>query len=170
MRKQNLSPMTGGKYKKLLLVIGLVLAILAVSLFVWGKTLKYHPPAGEINVAEGIPEVDEGYLYEEIESEYGYSFSIAANLYRQENGSCNVYFTNPSTNTVNLMCQIEDAHSGKLLYKSGVIQPGQYVENLSPSRNFKNEQRDIRVSVYAFAPDTWYSEGTTNLKMILQPW
>lgn len=170
MRNQNLSPTTGGKLKKSLLLIGILLAVLAVALFVWGKTLKYTPPKFDASATSGTPEVDEGYLYEEIASEYGYNFSIAANLYQQENGSCNVYLTNPSVNQVYLMCKIEDADSGKVLYESGIVKPGEFVENIAPSRNIKNEQKKIKVSIYGFAPDTWYSEGTTTLNLLLQPW
>lgn len=151
-------------------ILVIVLAVLFISLLIFGLHRLYSPPAHERTAEKGEPEVDEGYLYKRVDSDFGYSFSLAANLYRQEDGSLNIYFTDSTENSVDLLCEIHDTDTGELLYKSGRICPGEYVKTLSPVAEFDNAKRDITVSVFALNSDTYKSEGTTELKLVLQPW
>lgn len=156
------------KLAGIILITALLVACAAV--LIYSLTVRYSPPALDKNRQTGVPIVEGSYLYKQLESDFGYSFSMAANLYRQEDGTVNVYFTNPEDNQVSLMCEILDAATGDSLYKSGRIEPGEYVEKLKPSKDFQNILYNIVVKVYAFEPDTYLSAGTTELRMILQPW
>ncbi len=131
---------------------------------------KYSPPELDDKRQTGIPAPDEKYLYETIDTDYGYSFRIAANLFRQKDGSVMIYFTNPAENSVSLMCAVNDTDDGTVYYKSGRINPGEYIEKLDPNIEFENEVKNITVRIYAFEPTNYTSAGSTNLKMVLQPW
>ena len=94
---------------------------------------------------------------------------MAANLYQQQNGDVNIYFTNPISNSVLLRCEILDKDTGKRLYNTGYINPGEYIESVNNSR-VNNEKYDVIVKVYAYTDESFTSEGTTELSLMLQPW
>ena len=171
MRSRQLFSHSGPDKKRLmgLIIIGIV-ALLCIAAIIFSMKVSYKPPGFEAKAVQGIPAVDESFLSKEIKSDFGYRFYMAANLYRQEDGSVYIYLTDPSDNEVNLMCEVYDADTEELYYKSGVISPGEYVEALRPKKDFSNVYHDIIVRVYAFEPETYISEGTTELKLALQPW
>ena len=168
MIEQNLKPQMGQKKKKIMIIaVVVLLALTAVLLFIASR-LKYSPPAFEKNAKAGEPEVSEDFLYEEIDSDYGYKIGIAANLYQQEDQSCKVFFTNPESNNTYLKCQI--CSGDDVLYESGIIKPGEYVESLEAAGKFDNVRMDVTVNIYAFNPEDWTSDGKTQLNLVLQPW
>ena len=161
----------GDKRRRLTNLLSLLVILIAVLFIVLaGINKRYKPPKHEPNAVSGIPVVEEHYLYNKADTEFGYSFSMAANLYRQEDGSLNIYLTNPSANEVLLLCKIFDAENDTLYYESGYLEPGEYVENLPCATDFENVYHDVRVKIYAYHPATYTSEGTTELKIALQPW
>ena len=169
-RSQNLKVQTGKRQVYLFVGVTALLVAIALILLVAGIRKGYRPPDFDTNAKQGTPSPDEGYLYDTVETNFGYKFGIAANLYQQEDGSVNAFFTNPSSNTVNLVCEISSKESGDILYKTGVIRPGEYVASISRFRTFANEVIPINITVYAFESDTWYSAGTTSISTILQAW
>lgn len=148
----------------LLIVIACIVAVL------YSLLVRYIPPAHEKSAQTGIPVVKESYLYEAVASNFGYSFSMAVNLYQKEDGSVSVFLTNPIENEVGLLCEIRDMETGQLYYKSGLLSPGEFVEKLKPVSRVSNEPHDVKVKVLAFEPETYLSAGTTELKLVLQPW
>ena len=164
--------MSGAESKRrIILLIIIIFAILVtVGVVVYSTFLKYEPPKFEINAFAGTPAPEEGFLYDEVESGFGYKFSIASNLYQQEDRTLKTFFTNPSENVVNLMCEIRNAETDELLYDCGLLHPGEYVEAFEPKGSFENIKYDVNVKIYAFEPDTYQSAGTTTLKLVLQPW
>ena len=169
-RSQNLKVQTGKKRIYLFAGVAALLAVIALILLVAGIRKGYRPPSFDANTSQGTPSPDEGYLYDTVTTNFGYEFGIAANLYKQEDGSVNAFFTNPSSNTVNLVCEISSDESGDILYKTGAIRPGEYVASIPRLRTFANEAAAITVTIYAFEPETWYSAGTTSISTILQAW
>ncbi|MCR4611779.1 MAG: hypothetical protein K5644_07775 [Lachnospiraceae bacterium] len=148
--------------------------VIAVSLIVIGLTMctiliKYTPPSHDSTAKTGIPNVDENYMYGSVNTEFGYVIQMAANLYQQKNGDVNIYFTNPISNSVLLRCEIIDKDSGKTLYNTGYINPGEYIESVN-NNSVDNEKYDVITKVYAYTKDSFTSEGTTELSMKLQPW
>ncbi len=152
-----------------LIIIGVIIAACLIVIII-SLNIRYKPPAFEKGAKAGVPEVEESYLFKQVESDFGYRFYIAANLYRQADGSLNIYLTNPADNGVYLMCEIYDADTGEMYYKSGVLDTGSYIETLKPKKDFENAFHNIRIDVYAFEPETYVSAGTTELKLALQPW
>ena len=152
-----------------LIVIAALLAVCVVAVII-SLTVKYAPPALDSSRVKGAPTVDGSYLYKEVKSDFDYTLYMAANLYRQADGSVNIYLTNPPSNNVSLMCEITDLTTQEVYYKSGRIEPGEYIENLPADHEFDNTVHNVMVKVYAFEPDTYESAGTTELKLVLQPW
>lgn len=159
------------KKRRIILLIIIIVAILAVAgVIIYSMLIKYEPPKFEVNAYAGTPTPEESYLYDQVESGFGYKLSMASNLYQQEDRTLKIFFTNPSENKVNIMCEVRSADDDKLLYGSGLLHPGEYVETLDPKCEFENIRYDVNVKVYAFEPDTYQSAGTTTLKLVLQPW
>lgn len=152
------------------LILLLLILIACIVAVVYSLVVRYIPPAHEKSAQNGIPVVKESYLYKTVTSDFGYSFSMAANLYQREDGSVSVFLTNPIENEVSLLCEIRDMETGQLYYKSGLLSPGEFVENLKPGSGFTNELHNVKVTVLAFEPETYLSAGTTELKLVLQPW
>lgn len=158
--------------KKHILGISLIVILLALiaGAVIYSLNVRYKPPEHDVRAQKGLPKVDENYLFGRIESDYGYRFFMAGNLFRQEDGSVNIYFTNPAGSEVDLMAEIYDDSSGELLFRSGLLYPAEYVDNLPPLGKYENEYRDILVKVYALEKDDHTSAGTTELRLALQPW
>ena len=172
-RKQNLRSVTGKKKRYVMIACIAVMLVLAAVLIIYAATHEkksFHQPEMDSHAVGGTPQPDSGFLYGEVPTKYAYHFSMAANLYMQPDQSVYVYFTNASENTELLRCEITDAKSEKVLYESGVIKPGTYIEKLSPTVDLDNTARDITVKVYAYKDGSWYSAGTTIMNMKLQPW
>ena len=146
--------------------------VLAGCLAVVLKTvlIEYKPPALEKESHKGSPQVEEKYLYREIETDFGYSFGIAANLFRLEDGSIDICFTNPASNTVSIRCEVTDAETGKLYFQSGRLEPGTYVMNLPALTEPDGVKHEVYAKIYAFLPKDYTSAGTTTLHLTLQPW
>lgn len=146
------------------LVVGGILAAV-----VFCMVAKYRPPEHDPMAKEGIPKPAEEYMYGTAQTEYNYVVGMAANLYQQENGDVYIYFTNSIANDVYLRCEIIDRAKNKVLYRTGYIEPGEYIETVNNSR-VANQQYDVTVKVYAYTKGTFTSEGTTELSLKLQPW
>ncbi len=172
--RQKIKASTGRNifYIKILSVFLLIIvAILILFIGLNRQNNQYTPPEMDETAIKGEPDVEESYLYEECPTKFDYKYSVAANLYMQEDKSLNVYFTNPMENTEYLMCEIIDEESGDVLYKSGVIKPGYYVEKLQPTdEDMENKARSVIMKVYSFKARNWQSCGTTEIKLMLQAW
>ena len=169
-RKQPTKLQSGKKQNALIvaLLVGLVLLIAGVCYV--ASRMTYVPPEYEVNAGKGVPSPEESFMYGGIETQYGFSFAMASNLYQQEDGSIKVYFTNPEENRVKLMVEIFETETEQSLYRSGVILPGEYIEKLEKNSEFSNEQKEITVKIYAFEENTWYSAGHIEISGLLQPW
>ncbi|MEG1578974.1 MAG: hypothetical protein RR336_09445 [Oscillospiraceae bacterium] len=169
MREQTTHVRTGAVKKIIFPVLGVALAVVLAALCYRALHQPYTPPPFEPTAVEGVPTPPDDMGYGEISAEGGFAFSIAGTMYQQEDSSLLIYFTNPEYSEANLQCEIKN-EKGDILYKSGVIRPGEYVERLQPQTKLKNEATKIELNVYAFAPETWYSKGTINLQNVLQPY
>ena len=157
--------------RRIILSVIIIVAILAIAgVIIYSMLIKYEPPKFEPFASAGTPTPEESFLYDEVTSGFGYKFSIASNLYQQEDRSLKIYLTNPSDNDVNIMCEIRSADEDKLLYESGLLHPGEYIESLDPAGEFDNIKYDVNVLIHAFEPETYHSAGTTTLDLVLQPW
>ena len=171
MRTQTTTLRTGRK-TRLLIIIAAVLALLAAAVLVWRLAFyeaPFVPPEYDATAQSGVPTPPENMGYGEIRAENGFAFSLVGTMYQQEDGSLLLYLTNPEYRGCNLLCEIADA-DGRVIYRSGVVRPGEYVERLSPQAELLNEEMQIELKVYAFEPETWYSMGTVSLVNTLHSW
>lgn len=143
----------------------LIMVILAFLAFTYER--PYVPPEFDKTAQTGVPQPPENSGYSAVEAQGIFSFSVVGAMYQQEDGSLVLDLTNPETNDVNIQCEIVN-EDGKILYKSGAIRPGEYVERLHPLYKFPNEAMNIEMKVYAFEPQTWYSKGSVSLHNVLQ--
>jgi acylphosphatase len=161
---------TRPKRRIIVTVIGVALLISIVFFWVLREP-AYSPPPFEANAAAGAPTPPDNLDYSEFEAVDKFKFKIAGTLYQQEDGSVKVYLTNPDENSLYLMCEIiGDVGSGDItLYRSGLLQPGEYVENLEPLLGLENTAIEIKVNIYALDSESFHSMGTVTLDNVLQP-
>lgn len=169
-RVQNVKPVVGKKKRYAIAIISSILIWVSIFIIARAAIDKYSPPKFAKDAIMQEPVVDEGYMYGQIPCQFGYAINMAANLYQQEDGSVKVYFYNSPSNDVNLQCKIKKKDTGKVLYKSDVVKPGYYIESINPKRKLKNEAMEVIVEVMAYEPSTWYSKGSTEVELVLQPW
>ena len=168
-REQLLFSRMERKRRRIFIPVIVVISLISLSLIVYILMTRYMPPSHDSSALKGTPEVDESYLYGTAKTEYGYAIQMAANLYQQQNGDVNIYFTNPISNSVLLRCEIIDKDTGKTLYNTGYINPGEYIESVN-NKSVDNKTYDIIAKVYAYTDESFTSEGTTELSLKLQPW
>ena len=154
----------------------LSLAIIFSSLVCFGKISVpngiYIKPSIDNTVMLGEPGNDEivGFDVKEVSAGNGISFCIAGVLYRQVDGCVKVFLTNPTDAKVNLLLEIKDVSNEKTIFKTGLIEPGYFVERVKPKGKWENASTPIKICVYAMDPDSNYSQGTIEFETMLQPW
>ncbi len=151
------------------LITIVVLAVVSILYIKVIHSQKYSPPTFEKNAVLGVPNPPENLSYGGVEAEGGFRFLIAGNTYQQEDGSLQIYLTNLEESNIWIRCEICDENKN-VLYQSGILKPGQYVEKLEPQMEIANEAMKIEISVYGFEPETYLSRGTIYLGNTLQPW
>jgi len=174
MREQPMHVKTGSKRMRVfILTVTILTAVLAIAVtaVVFTSLYKpsYKPPPFEQGAVAGMPEAPDSYGYGKIDAMGNFTFWIASVMYRQEDGSIRVYFTNPADNEEFLLCEVVD-HEGNTLYKSGLLRPGEHVVSLNPVKKLENEAIKVEVKVYALDSEHFYSAGTVTLDNTLQPY
>ena len=168
-REQLLFSKMERKRKLIFIPIIVLVSLISIGFLITILITRYVPPSHDATAKAGVPVVEESYLYGSVNTDYGYVIQMASNLYQQLNGDVNIYFTNPASNSVLLRCEILDKDSGKRLYNTGYIKPGEYIESINNS-SVDNKKYDVIVKVYAYTDESFTSEGTTELSLMLQPW
>ena len=168
--RQTYKTVMGKNKARIGIIVLIAILVVAGAICIYSLNLKYAPPSLEKNVVSGVPNPSENYLYGELKTNFDYSISMAANLYQQEDGSVNIYLTNPADSEVSIMCEIYDMETDELYYKCGRIEPGYYIESLEPISEIENVQHDVVAKIYAFGLEDYTSAGTTELNLVLQPW
>ena len=149
----------------IILTVALAVAVVFTVLY----QPSYKPPPFESGAVSGKPEAPASFGYGEIDAAGSFAFGLAGVMYQQEDGSLRIYFSNPEENEAYLMCEVAEM-SGKALYRSGLLRPGEHVVSLNPETKLDNEAINIEVKVYALDPEHYYSLGTVTLDNILQPY
>jgi len=155
--------------QRIIIPIIIVTSLISIGLIAYILVTRYTPPSHDKNAVSGVPSVAQEYLYGSVTTDYGYIIQMASNLYQQQNGEVNIYFTNPISNSVLLRCEIIDKDTGERLYNTGYIRPGEYITSVNNS-SVGNKKYEVIVKVYAYTDESFTSEGTTELSLMLQPW
>ena len=87
VRKQSLIVKSSLRQKVICILLIVMLFGIAGIYYLISKEGVYVPPKFEKNVMVGIPQPDAHFMYGTIETDYGFTFSMATNVYQQEDGS-----------------------------------------------------------------------------------
>ena len=169
MREQLLFSKMEKRRHRIIVPIIVVVSLVSIGMITYVLMTRFVPPSHDASAIKGVPTAERSYLYGSAKTDYGYVIQMASNLYQQQNGDVNIYFTNPISNSVLLRCEIIDKDTQKRLYNTGYINPGEYIESIN-NKSVDNEAYNVIVKVYAYTPESFTSEGTTELSLKLQPW
>lgn len=171
MRTQTVRKNTGRISRLMIITAGCVLflAVLFVGYRIFIYREPFVPPAFEAEAQQGVPAPEDSLQYGSVSAPTGFSIGLCGTMYQQQDGSLVLYLTNPEANSTNIRCEIKN-EAGELLYECGVLRPGEYMERLLPVTEIPNEAMKIRLFVYGYEPDSWYSCGTIELENTLQPY
>lgn len=141
------------------------LASVAVMLYVLCRPqTTFVPPPFESTAVSGTPEnVPETLGYASLDAT-AYQLALCGAPTVQD-GAATLYFTNPAGNTVWLkvrVCTVD----GTLLGESGLLRPGEYVENV-PLDTLPTEDTPVVLKVMAYELDTYRSAGAVSLSTML---
>jgi hypothetical protein len=169
MREQPVKVRTGAVRRVIFLwAVILIMAamITAVVYFLLYKP-PYTPPPYELNAVRGNPEPPKDALFSFLNAEK-FIIGIAGNMIKDESGSLILFFANPEENEVYLLCEIFDS-DGKLLCRSGLLRPGEYVEKLPLSEDIRpGTEISVEINIYALEPKDFHSIGTVTLENVLR--
>lgn len=148
---------------------GLLISIIAllITIFIFIYTLEkynnkksFKKPEFDTNAITGIPTVDDSLDYKELDAEGLYSVALCGSP-TIKNNELKIYLTSKNANNVYLKARI--FKSDKFVGESGLIKPGEYVENI----NVKNVQShdNITIKIMGYEIDTYYSAGAINVDL-----
>lgn len=128
------------------------------------RTVKgdFTPPPFAENVQQGVPVVPQelGWYTPQREG-LNFKVSVCGEVII-EDGKADIYFTNYESNNVWLMVRMI-SESGDVLAESGIIKPGEYVQNV-PFDTLPADGQTIYYKVMAYEPETYYSAGSFTLE------
>lgn len=161
--KQYRRPVTGRRPRIIALIaVGAACILLIVGAVVYRNTRPYEPPEWEPNAVTGTPTPPDGvgYGFGRAATENSFTVGLASVWTRNADGSLPVWLTNPAENTAYLLMRVRRASDGQTLYQSGLLRPGEYVENLPPLIELTDAPIEADVAIYSFDPETYHSLGT----------
>lgn len=124
-----------------------------------GEPQAFTPPPFEEAAASGVPNVPEGLGWGELDAKV-YKASVCG-VIRVEDGSADVWFTNPESNTLWLKLRILDK-DGNIVGETGIIKPGEYVQSVAfyavPAGG-----EAVSLKLMAYEPETYHSAGAVTL-------
>jgi len=97
--------------------------------------------------------------------EQGFDIKLCGRLFAQNN-TVDIYLTNPASNNVWMMTEVQD-ENGKVLAKSGIIKPGEYVQSVALVKNVTAAETNVKIVVIGYAPDSYASRGMVGMKTTL---
>ena len=153
-------------YVALLGVILIALIVTGILVFQrLNTTPAFVPPAFDksAQVGEPTPDLDLGYTTVNVEQ--GFEIRLCGRLF-VKNDHIEINLTNPTSNDVWMMTELQD-ENGKVLAKSGIIKPGEYVQSVTLLKKLTAAETNVKIVVIGYAPNTYASRGTVGMKTVL---
>lgn len=130
----------------------------------------FTPPPFESSAVTGVPEVAEELGWSELTIRDGYVVHLCGVLNANAEGLVPIWFSSDSSNNVWVKLRLRNAE-GDILGETGILKPGEYVQNLKitapESLPEKGGSVDVVLQVMGYEPDTYYSAGSVGLATIL---
>lgn len=147
------------------LSVVILIALILTGIFIFQRlntTPQFIPPEFDpsAQVGEPTPDIDLGYTTVNVEQ--GFAIKLCGRLF-VKNNSVDIYLTNPASNDLWMMTELQD-ENGKVLAKSGIIKPGEYIKAITLLKNVTAEKTNVKIVVIGYAPDTYASRGTVGMK------
>ena len=154
---------------KLLIVLICIVGVSVISVFTVAIVLLNQPPefvppefdSGAIAGEPSLSDSDERRYGLISDAKMPYTLNICRNIYTSSDGEGEIYFTNPSENTLWMKLRIYD-DKGKVIGETGLIKPGEYLKNVRFDTVPENGA-EITVKVMTYEPDTYYSGGEASI-------
>lgn len=147
-------------------ICALSLISMLISLIFTGEKqpeVAFVPPEFDKEAVIGTPDVPDGLGWSEVDAQV-FKASICG-VVTVENDKADIWFANPTSNTVWLKLRILDAN-GNALGETGLIKPGEYVKSVAFSVVPKIGE-PIGLKLMAYEPETYYSAGSATLNTII---
>lgn len=148
--------------------LALLIATVLILIFTGGTSepQAFTPPPFDEAATKGTPTVPAGMGWSEI---YKDGMSFRANLcgeIRIRDGKAKVYFTSPESNTLWMKLRVVNT-KGEILAESGLIRPGEYLEEIAFDQIPQHNER-ITLRIMSYQPETYYSGGAASLNTVAQ--
>ena len=144
----------------------IVIAVLCVAIVLLSSNeSEFIPPEFDESAKEGFPEVEDQSFTRLEDERLQFSINICGKLKITE-GKANVYFTNPEENTSNVKLRVM-SESGDILYETGLIRPGQYIESIPLDRN-QIIGNTLMLKIMAYENQTYHSVGSCVLRAYIE--
>ena len=140
-------------------ILAVVTMIIVLAIPQAPKMGTFTPPPFDAQVQTGVPTVPQELGWSELDAQ-AYKVSVCGVVQVTED-LADVWFTNPEGNTVWLKLRILDKN-GNILGESGIVKPGEYVQSVQLTQ-VPASGTAITMKIMAYAPETYYSEGSVSL-------
>lgn len=161
----------GGNKRTILIVVGIVVAALAVWLLVWLFACNGSNMFDSSARDGQAPYKTEEEMQAEIDrvvEEGMFNISIAS-VIQFEDGQSNgtAYIENVPGNHYNMQVTITDDDSGDVLYESGVLKPNQYIENITLAKDLDAGTYSATATFIAMDETTYDEVGQAAAKVTI---
>jgi len=164
--------MNAGQKRVVAAGMGVILAGALAVLGLWlgrGDMVRktgFMTPSMEERAESGEPaELPETLQYQEFEVAAGNEVGLALKP-RVKDREMTTYFVAKAENTDFLRLRVLSEEKEKLA-ETGLIEPGSFVEKLWLSREVADGEAVV-IEIMTYAPETFYSDGTTRIKLLVQ--
>ncbi|WP_165062305.1 hypothetical protein [Adlercreutzia sp. ZJ154] len=170
-RPQTTSAKSAGKKRAVIIAVGLVVVALAIWLLVWlfacnGNTL--FDPNAQTGQAPYKTEEEIQAELDRIVEDGMFNISIASVIeFEDGTASGTAYIENVPGNPYNMQVTITDDSTGDVLYESGVLQPNQYIENITLTRDLDAGTYPATATFSAIDKNTYEEVGQAAAKVTL---
>ena len=164
-------PEGNGRKRTVLVVLGCVVAAIAVWLLIWvfacGGPGMFDPNAQNGQAPYKTAEEMQAEL-DRVVDEGMFNISIASVVEFADGASSGTaYIENVPGNRYNMRVAITDDASGEVLYESGVLQPNQYIEDIVLTKDLDAGTYDATATFTALDPTTYEQVGQAGAKISL---
>ncbi len=157
--------------KNMFLLILIILCIISIFLMIVVMILKQNdmenefvPPSFDTTAELGVPTVPENLEWNELDAKaYKVSVCGVVNINEDE---AQIWLTNPSSNSVWIKLRIMNEND-VILGESGLIKPGEYVENVTISSTIDSGDK-VKLKIMSYQPETYYSEGAITINTMVR--